>query len=324
VKKRYNIRGNPASSQIEGLLKMQLSNDQTRGTVAAFGAYGIWGFLVLYWTLIDGLPPLDIICHRIIWTPVFMSLLFLTFGKWRGVFAGEMKKLLGNPSQMLRLFAASLLISVNWLVYVFAVNNGHVAETSLGYFINPLLNFVLSFVFLRERLSRTGIAACGLAFVGVAVVGAQTGVVPWISLALAFSFSVYGLIKIRIDLHSYTGLTAETLLLLPPALIYLTVFSEAGFMTYGVSENLLAVGAGAVTAVPLLLFAEAVPRISYISIGFIQYISPTVTFLLSVFVFKEPIPPMKLVGFCFIWIGILVFCVNAAWTARRPQGAVRQ
>jgi chloramphenicol-sensitive protein RarD len=296
---------------------MRLNNDQLQGSVAAFCAYFIWGFLVLYWKLIDDLPPLDIICYRIIWTPVFMSLLFLTFGKWRGVFANEVKGLFRNFPQLLRLFAASLLISANWLVYVLAVNNGYVAEASLGYFINPLLNFILSFVFLRERLSRVGLAACALAFVGVAVVGVQAGAVPWISLALAFSFAVYGLIKVRIDLHSYTGMMMETLLLLPPALIYLTVFSETGFMTYDVSENMLVAGAGIVTAVPLLLFAEAVPKISYTSIGFIQYISPTITFLLSVFVLKESIPPMKLAGFCFIWVGILIFCVNAVRTAGR-------
>ncbi|MDR2132220.1 MAG: EamA family transporter RarD [Clostridiales Family XIII bacterium] len=299
---------------------MQANNERARGTASAFGAYIIWGFLVLYWKLIEDLPSLDIICYRIVWTPVCMSLLFLALRKWRRVFVSEFRGLFGNPSQALRLFAASLLISINWLTYLYAVNHGHVAEASLGYFINPLLNFVLSFVFLKERLSRAGVAACLLALVGVVIVGVQAGVIPWISLTLASTFSVYGLIKVRINLRSYSGLTMETLLMLPLALVYLLGFAEAGFMGYGAEENALVFGAGIVTAVPLLLFAEAVPKISYISIGFIQYISPSITFLLSVFVFKEPIPPMKLFGFCFIWVGILIFCFD---TARAAGGRAR-
>jgi chloramphenicol-sensitive protein RarD len=296
---------------------MQANNERTRGVFAAFGAYIIWGFLVLYWKLIDDLPPLDIICYRIVWTPACMLLLFLVFGEWRRVFFGEIKGLLGNPAQALRLFAASLLISINWLTYLFAVTRGHVADASLGYFINPLLNFVLSYVFLRERLSRAGAAACVFALIGVTVVGVQAGVVPWISLVLASTFSVYGLIKAGIKLHSYTGLMMETLLMLPLALVYLLIFAETGFMRYGAEANALIIGTGVVTAVPLLLFAEAVPRISYISVGFIQYISPSITFLLSVFLFKETIPPMKLFGFCFIWTGILIFCFDAARAAGR-------
>ncbi|MDR2771098.1 MAG: EamA family transporter RarD [Clostridiales Family XIII bacterium] len=295
---------------------MKISKDRARGLSAAFGAHIIWGVLVLYWKLIDDLPPLDIICYRILWTPVFMLLLLLVIGKWRGVFFSEIKGLLHNPSQAARLFAASLLISVNWLTYLFAVNNNHVAEASLGYFINPLLNFVLSLAFLHERLSRLGAAACGFALAGVIVAGVQTGAVPWISLTLAATFSVYGLIKVRIKLHSYTGLMLETLLVLPLALVYLLAFAERGFMSYSAGENALVFGAGIATAVPLLLFAEAVPRISYISVGFIQYISPTITFFFSVFLFKEPTSPMKLFGFCLIWIGILIFGFDSIRAAR--------
>jgi chloramphenicol-sensitive protein RarD len=295
---------------------MQLNNDKTRGTAAALSAYVVWGFLVLYWKLIDDIPPLDVICYRIVWTPAFMLALFLAASGPRRIFIGELKGFFRNPSQMLRMFAASVLISINWLTYLFAVNNNQVAEASLGYFINPLINFVLSFLFLRERLSRAGIAACVFALAGVVTVGVQAGVVPWISLTLALSFAFYGLIKIKINLRAYTSLTVETLTVLPLALIYQIGFADTSFMGYGAAENLLVVGAGIVTAVPLLLFADAVPRISYISMGFIQYISPSITFFLSVFVLREPIPPMKLLGFALIWLGILIFCVDNVRTAR--------
>jgi chloramphenicol-sensitive protein RarD len=295
---------------------MHLNNDKTRGTAAAFGAYVIWGFLVLYWKLIDDIPPLDVICYRIVWTPAFMLALFLAASVPRRIFIGEIKGFFRNPSQMLRMFAASVLISLNWLTYLFAVNNNHVAEASLGYFINPLINFLLSILFLRERLSRAGIAACVFALAGVVTAGIQAGVVPWISLTLALTFAFYGLIKIKINLRAYTSLTVETLTVLPLALIYQIGFADTSFMGYGTTENLLVIGAGVVTAVPLLMFADAVPRISYISMGFIQYISPSITFFLSVFVFREPIPPMKLLGFVLIWLGILIFCVDNVRTAR--------
>jgi chloramphenicol-sensitive protein RarD len=298
---------------------MQLSNDKTRGTATAISAYVIWGFLVLYWKLIDDIPPLDVICYRIIWTPAFVLLLFSVLPKPRGIFIGELKGFFRNPSQMLRMFAASVLISVNWLTYLVAVNNNQVAEASLGYFINPLINFLLSILFLRERLSRAGAAACVFALAGVVTAGIQAGVVPWISLILALSFSLYGLIKIKINLRAYTSLTVETLTVLPLALIYQIGFADTGFMNYGAYENLLVVGAGVVTAVPLLLFADAVPRISYISMGFIQYISPTITFFLSVFLFREPIPPMKLLGFVLIWVGLLIFCADNARTAKHSN-----
>jgi chloramphenicol-sensitive protein RarD len=293
---------------------MQLNNDRTRGSVTAVIAYVLWGLLVLYWKLIEHIPPLDIICYRIIWTPIFMLLLISVIGGWRKTFSRELRDFFRNPSQMLRMFIASLLISVNWFTYLFAVNTDHVAEASLGYFITPLINFILSFLFLRERLSRPGLAACAFALVGVVIAGIQAGVIPWISLTLAISFSLYGLIKIRINLQAYTSLTVETLTVFPFALIYLIGFADAGFMGYGAADNMLVIGAGVVTAAPLLLFAYAVPRISYISMGFIQYIYPSISFFLSVFVFKEPITPMKLLGFVFIWVGILIFCADSART----------
>jgi chloramphenicol-sensitive protein RarD len=165
------------------------------------------------------------------------------------------------------------------------------------------------------------LAACAFALAGVVIAGIQAGVIPWISLTLALSFSLYGLIKIKINLQSYTSLTVETLTLLPFALVYLLGFADTGFMGYGAGNNLLVVGAGIITAVPLLMFAEAVPKISYISMGFIQYISPSITFFLSVFVLKEAIPPMKLLGFAFIWTGILIFCID---NVRASKSAIVQ
>jgi chloramphenicol-sensitive protein RarD len=288
-----------------------LDKEQKRGTTAAVIAYTLWGFLVLYWKLITEAPPIDIICYRIVWTPVFVLALLLLAGKWRRNFLDEIRNLAKDWRRIVAVLIASLLISINWFTYIFAVNNEQVAEASLGYFMNPLFNFLLSILFLREKLSRIGGVACAFALVGVIIVSVQAGVPPWISITLALTFSLYGLIKKRINLHSYTSLTVETAVMLPFALVYLLCFSGNGFMAYGAATNALMVGAGIATAVPLLLFAAAVPRISYIATGFIQYLSPTISFLLSVFAFNEPVPAMKLAGFAFIWLGLIIFCYGS-------------
>jgi chloramphenicol-sensitive protein RarD len=249
-----------------------------------------------------------------------MILVFMAVKKWRHTFVKEAKAIVSNHKQFLAVLCAAILIAVNWLTYIIAISDGHVSEASLGYFINPLLNFLLAIVFLKERLTPTGISACIFAFVGVVVITVQAGVVPWLSIILALTFSLYGLIKKEVQLHSYTSLTIETIMVLPFTFVYLIMFSGTGFLPDGSDNIMLAIGAGVVTAVPMLLFAETTKRITYIAVGFVQYVSPTISFLLAVFVFLEPFPPIKLAGFVLIWIGITVFCVGGYREMDRSKG----
>jgi chloramphenicol-sensitive protein RarD len=192
-------------------------------------------------------------------------------------------------------------------------------ESSLGYFINPLLNMIIAIIFLKERMSKFGIIACLLAFCGVMVITLQAGVAPWISLILALTFSFYGLMKKRIPVQSYTSITIETMLATPVALTYLLFFSHSPVidLRLGLYMNVFLILSGVVTATPLLLFAEATRRISYITVGFTQYVSPTTSFLIAYFLYGESLPPLKLVGFVFIWIGILVYSADSFRSLRK-------
>jgi chloramphenicol-sensitive protein RarD len=200
-----------------------------------------------------------------------------------------------------------VLITFNWFIFIWTVNSGHSATASLGYFINPLLNFVLAYLFLKERLNKSGLVACALALIGVVVITIGTHALPWQALLLAATFALYGFVKKKITLSAYTGLLIETVMIAPFALVWLLVLSPEQFMGHSITQGLLLVGCGAVTAIPLLLFAEATKRISYIALGFIQYISPTITFFLAVFAFHESFTIERLAGFVLIWIGIAVF-----------------
>lgn len=281
-------------------------NEQKKGLLLGVTAYILWGIIPLYWKLLPTVDPLDILCYRIIWSFVFMvSYIWLTGRK--EPFMVEVKKIYKNKKQLVAIIAASLLISINWFTFIYTVSQGHVTEASLGYYMNPLVNVLLATIVLKERLSRFGIIACLLALTGVILLSIQTGTIPVASLIMAFSFSTYGLIKKSLPITSYTGLTIETLVMLPVALIYLLGFSTHGFMNYSGSVNCLLVGAGVVTAIPLLLFAEAAKRISYIILGFIQYVNPTIMLLFAVFVFHEPYTVNQFIAFGFIWLAIGVF-----------------
>jgi chloramphenicol-sensitive protein RarD len=192
-------------------------------------------------------------------------------------------------------------------------------QASLGYYINPLVNVLLATVFLKERLSRTGMLACLLASIGVILLSIQTGTIPYASLIMAFSFSTYGLIKKRIPISSVTGLTIETMVIFPFALVYILGFSTVGFMNYPLQTNLLLMGAGIVTAIPLLLFAEAAKNVSYITLGFIQYVNPTIMLLLAIFLFHETYSLAQFSAFAFIWLGIAVFTYGTLGTAMKER-----
>lgn len=291
---------------------------QKKGVLLGFCAYILWGIIPLYWKLLPDVAAIDILCYRIIWSFLFMLIYIFFTKKWTS-FLVEVKNVCTDKKKLLAISCASILISVNWFTFIYSVNHGHVTQASLGYYMNPLVNVLLATFVLKEKLSRFGLIACLLAFTGVILLTIQTGEIPYASLIMAFSFSTYGLIKKKISISSYTGLTIETFIILPLALVYLLFFSNQGFMTYGISTNVLLMGAGVVTAIPLLLFAEAAKRISYIILGFIQYINPTIMLLFAIFLFHEPYSQAQFFSFSFIWLGIVLFTYGNIYLYQKEQ-----
>lgn len=285
------------------------------GFLAAVGAFLIWGLFPLYLKPLSDVSSLQILAHRIAWC----CLLVFAWLAWRGEL-GAVRRALADPGTRLRLVASASLISVNWLVYVWAVTNGQVVEASLGYFINPLLNVVLGVLVLKERLNRAQWIAVTLAALGVAYLTAFAGRPPWIALVLAASFATYGLIRKVVAVESVPGLAAETLLLAPLAVGWL-LWSEAtgsgvlGHASAGV--NALLVGSGLATALPLALFAYGARLIPYSTLGILQYIGPTLQFLIGVLVFGEPFPRARAIGFVLIWTALAVYAADGLWRSRK-------
>ncbi|MHC5250213.1 EamA family transporter RarD [Enterococcus sp. LJL90] len=280
--------------------------EKNKGLLFGISAYVLWGIIPLYWRLLPTVNSFDILCYRIVWSFIFMLILLVTTGKWQQ-FLQECRELWQDKKKLGLIALAAVLITINWGVFIWSVSIGKVTEASLGYYMNPLVNVLLATIFLKEPLSRSGKIACGLALLGVLLLTLETGTLPVPSLVMAFAFSFYGLIKKGVKLSSASGLTIETMIIFPFALLYLFFVSDAGFMSYPTSINLLLAGAGIVTAIPLLLFAEAAKKISYILLGFIQYINPTMMLLMAIFLFHEPYTAEQFVAFGFIWAGIAVF-----------------
>jgi chloramphenicol-sensitive protein RarD len=277
-------------------------------------AYSLWGLLTLYWRLFPHVPAIQVLGHRIVWA--FVVLVAITAGTWAKR-RGALRLLTPGVIGLYGLAAA--LISVNWFLFLFAVNNGQVVASSLGYFITPLVNVLLGVVILRERLRTMQWVALALAFAGVVRLTLAYGGIPWIAVALAASFGGYGLVKKKAPLPSLEGLTIETAVLVLPAAIYLLILDHAGsgaFLTAGVATDALLIAAGAVTVVPLLLFASAVQRVPLSVVGILQYISPTIQFLLGVFVVREPFTAAQLSGFVLVWLGLVVFGVDGVRVRR--------
>ncbi|MBP1731395.1 MAG: RarD protein, superfamily transporter [Deltaproteobacteria bacterium] len=285
-----------------------------RGTWYAVGAYGLWGLFPIYWKWLIHVPATQLLAHRILWSFVSLFIAAMFLHEWRSLSRAVLRaKVLGIYS------VAAMLICINWFLYVWAVNAGFIVETSLGYFINPLISVLMGVVFLRERLRPRQWVPVGLAAAGVFYLTFTYGSLPWIALVLAFSWATYGLIKKTSPLGSLPGLTLETGLLLLPMLIYLGYVELAGkgaFLHEGILCDILLVGTGLITAVPLLMFASAVRRIPLSLIGILQYIAPTLQFLIGVLVYKEPFTVNKLVGFGLVWLALIVFGVESFLTHR--------
>lgn len=275
------------------------------GLPAAIAAYLLWGFLPLYLILVKSVPPFEFVGWRIIWTLPICLAIVLIRRQWPDV-----RTALVNRKAMLVLTASSILIGANWLVYVWAIQNGDVYAASLGYYINPLINVLLGTVVLKERLSRWQWAAVAIAAIGVAVLLAGALTTLWISLTLALSFGVYGLLRKQVQVGSLPGLTIESAILLLPAcgIVMWYAASPAG-SSFGQSPSLslFIILGGFATAIPLLLFAIAARLMDYSTIGFIQFVAPTIVFILGLTVFEQPLLPVQAISFAFIWTAIALF-----------------
>lgn len=281
--------------------------EANKGVWYAVGAYVTWGLLPVYWKWLRHVPAPQVLGHRILWSFLCLCAVLWLTRRWR-----PFVRMLDRRVLAVYLVAATL-IGVNWLTYVWAVNAGFIVETSLGYFINPLLSVALGVLFFRERLRPWQWVAVGLAGVGVFYLTFVYGALPWIALTLASSFGIYGLVKKTTSLDSLYGLTLETGILFLPALAYLALADAAGqgvFLHAGALSDLLLISAGPLTAVPLLMFASAARRIPLSLIGVLQYIAPTLQFLLGVLVYGESFPPARLVGFSVVWLALVIFAVE--------------
>jgi chloramphenicol-sensitive protein RarD len=290
-----------------------------KGIWYAIGAYAIWGLFPIYWKWLKHVPALQLIGHRMAWSFVALLIIILFIKKWKSFRQSALRK------KIFRIyFAAALLIGINWLTYVWAVNSGYIVEASLGYFINPLLSVLIGVIFLHERLRRWQIIPIGLAAAGVLFLTIVYGSLPWIALTLAFSFGFYGLVKKTAPLGSLYGLTLETGILLLPAvmyLIYTDINGQGAFLHTGLISDFLMAGAGLVTTVPLLMFASATRRIPLSLVGILQYITPTLQFLLGIFIYGESFSFIQFIGYATIWAALIIFAVES-YLAYRNKSVV--
>jgi len=291
-----------------------------KGIWYAVAAYGIWGLFPLYWKLLNEVPALELIGHRIGWSFLLLIAVTVLTRQWTAFRAAAFKP------RTLRLYAVSAaLISLNWLTYIWAVNAGLVVESSLGYFINPLVSVMLGVVFLHERLRPWQWFSVGLAVLGVAAAAVGYGSFPWIALTLACSFGVYGLVKKKSPLPSLQGLTLETGIAFTPALLYLLYLDRTGkgaFLHTDALSTWLMVGAGLVTTIPLLLFSSAAQRVPLATMGILQYITPSMLFLLGIFLYHETFSTARAIGFCLVWAALLIFWIDTFLTHRAKRAQV--
>ncbi|WP_417344728.1 EamA family transporter RarD [Ferrimonas sp.] len=291
------------------------NQEMRQGIIFALMAYSMWGFAPIYFKAIDAVPATEILMHRVIWSFALMALLVAFTGQ-----LGAVRQLLRNPKQLWTLVATAILVAGNWLIFIWAVNSGRMLEASLGYFINPLVNVALGMLFLGERLPKMQLAAVVVAVIGVVVELIQFGSLPWISLALAVSFGLYGLLRKKVALQSVTGLFVETSLMLPVALLFWWQLDSptADLTGNGLELNLLILAAGVVTTLPLLAFAAAAVRIPFYMLGLFQYIGPSLMFVLATTLYGETLDPAMLTTFCFIWAALLMFTLDL-WRRSRTK-----
>lgn len=290
-------------------MKFDNSNSHTTGIIMAVVAYGLWGILPIYWKLLQSVNPLEILAHRIIWCLFFLWLLLL-ISKGVKDAINEAERVFRHPAKIAGVALAAAALTINWYTYIWAVNNNHVIQASLGYYINPLISVLLGVIILKEKLSIYQKVACLLALFGVMALTINYGSIPWVALALAISFAFYGLLKKMINIEPITGLILESCIMSLFSLVYLFNLHNHGQGVFGgiqLSVTLLLIGAGVVTSLPLILFSRAVNHLPLSLMGFLQYINPTFSLLLGIFIFKENFSLVHLAAFSLIWTGLLIF-----------------
>ncbi|KDO28652.1 RarD protein [Saprolegnia parasitica CBS 223.65] len=292
------------------------------GIAYALAAFIIWGFFPIYWKQLDDISALQLAMHRIVWSFLALSLVILGTCQWPAFRDAALTK-----RNLLIYTVSALMIFTNWLLFVWAVNSGHVVETSLGYFINPLINVLLGVAFLKERLRYLQWASLAVATAGVLVVALAYGKFPWIAICLALSFGLYGLVKKKAPLNSLFGLTLETGILFLPSMTYLIAVQANGtaaFLHVNAVQTALMLLAGVVTIIPLLFFSSAAQRIPLSLLGVIQYVCPSLQFLVGVLIYHEPFSTYKLVGFILVWLALLLFTAEGIWSHHRSSKATIQ
>lgn len=296
------------------------SNDRLTGVIFASIAYILWGFLPIYWKLLKQVPAVEIIAHRILWSCAFVVVLILFLRQWDKIIIA-----LKNSKNLILIMLCSILVTINWFTYIWAVNSNHIVETSMGYYISPLISVFFGMTVLKEKLSAYKYVSIILASIGVILITVQYGKVPWIALALAISFGIYGLLKKLIVVESIIGLALETAILVPFALVFIALRQSEGTDAFGTASIpiiLLLLGAGVVTAIPLLLFAKATKSVDLSTIGFLQYITPSINLIIGIFVFRESFTGTHFITFGFIWTALLIYTLSQTGLIRFKQKIV--
>lgn len=287
------------------------------GLLAAIGAYGSWGILTLFYAHLSHVPPMEVVSHRVGWSLLVLSLVFVWWKRW-----GEVWTILKTPRILGILFATSVLISINWLTYIWAVTNGHATEASLGYFIVPLVNVAMGYLLLSERLSRLQGVAIALAVVAIGLQLVLLGTLPIVSLVLAATFGVYGFLRKIVPVGANLGLLVELVVISPFAvgfLLYTHGVGEGHLVGHGATTTILLLLTGLVTYLPLMWFSSAAQRLRMSTVGVMQYLNPTIQFLLAVFVLGESVSTSKFVTFALIWLSVLIYCYDALASSRKTR-----
>ncbi|MEE9464143.1 MAG: EamA family transporter RarD [Candidatus Neomarinimicrobiota bacterium] len=292
-----------------------------RGIIYAILAYGMWGLLPVYWKQLQTVPALEILGHRMVWSLLFILAILLIRNHWQWL-----GRTLRSPRMAVAITAAATLLGLNWYIYIWAVNSGNILDASLGYFINPLITVGLGVVILGERPRPWQWGSIGIALVGVLFLTFKYGAFPWVSITLAVTFGLYGLIKKTATLDSLEGVSLESALMFLPALGYLgylTWTGQGAFGSAGLKTNILLASTGAITAIPLIFFAGAARRIPMTTLGLLHFIVPTLQFLVGTFIYGESVGSSRLAGFIFVWVGLVIFSIDSLFNANGGKGGAR-